>query len=355
MLLFQCDNCGHILFFENSRCHQCDAQQGILIRGTTFASRASREDRWLDPNSGAATWTRCANADLIGCNWLVDESDGVPHCAACRLNRTIPPLDTPEYLERWKALEAGKRRVLYSLYRLGIPPIDRNANAELGLCFDFLASSPDGSEIPLTGHSDGVITINIGEADPAQCEAMREEMNESYRTVIGHFRHEFGHHYWDRLAKSQPTFVDGFRSVFGDERRDYAEALRRHHESGPPEDWAARHVSAYASSHPWEDWAECWAHYLHILDTTETAHAFGLQFQSQLAFDPELALSPPSDPYESTDFEATLQAGSRLSIALNSFNRGMGHNDFYPFAPAEPVLEKIAWVHRQIRALRDVE
>ena len=57
----------------------------------------------------------------------------------------------------------------------------------------------------------------------------------------------------------------------------YAAALQAHYaKGGDVGPWAERHVSAYASAHPWEDWAETWAHYLHMMDAVDTALGFGM-------------------------------------------------------------------------------
>jgi hypothetical protein len=270
------------------------------------------------------------------CNWLAPA--GAPFCAACALNETIPDLSIPENVARWQALEAEKRRLVYALIRLGLPLTPRREDPA-GLAFAFLAD-PDPMFTErgrvLTGHAAGLITINIAEADPATREAMRDRMDEPYRTLLGHFRHESGHHYWDRLIAGT-GWLEPYRACFGDERADYAAALQAHYDNGPTPDWPQRHISAYAASHPWEDWAESWAHYLHMTATLETAWAFGLRAHSA---------RPDFDPYAEAEFGALIEQWMPLSVALNSLNRSMGHEDAYPFVLAAPVVEKLRLVHR---------
>jgi hypothetical protein len=91
--------------------------------------------------------------------------------------------------------------------------------------------------------------------------------------LLGHFRHEVGHYFWDRLVATDPHQLEEFRVLFGDDRQDYGEALKRHYDEGAPANWQDTYISMYATMHPWEDFAETWAHYLHIVDTLETAGA----------------------------------------------------------------------------------
>jgi hypothetical protein len=163
-----------------------------------------------------------------------------------------------------------------------LPVIGRDLHPRNGLGFEFLEDGPAMVDDELgtyrrviTGHSYGMITINLAEADPASRERMREQMNEPCRTLLGHFRHESGHDYWRRLI-TRGTRLNTFRRLFGDERIDYNESLTAYYRDGPEPDWTQRCVSAYASAHPWEVWAETWAHYLHMSDTLETAFSYGL-------------------------------------------------------------------------------
>jgi hypothetical protein len=244
-------------------------------------------------------------------------------CLSCQLTRTIP--DQPENLLRWQRLEAAKRRLVYTLLALDLP--------RDGLTFDFLV--PQADQPVLTGHARGVITINATEADDEARELARVNLNEPYRTLLGHFRHESGHYYFDQLVAPDPH---EFRHLFGDERQDYAEALQRHHENGPPPDWLEQgFISAYASSHPWEDWAETWAHYLHMVDTLETADAFGLKVQRLQA-----------EAGQQTAFHRLLEGWVPLTLALNSLNRSMGLQDLYPFVLSQAAIDKLRFVHQRI-------
>jgi hypothetical protein len=200
----------------------------------------------------------------------------------------------------------------------------------------------------MTGHEAGIITIALAEADDAQREYRRTQLNEPYRTLLGHFRHEVGHHYWDILV-SQSPHLDEFRRLFGDETADYATALQRHYADGPPPDWQAAFISSYATSHPWEDFAESWAHYLHLVDTAEVASSFGLRLAPRV--DPRGALNTrvEFDPYGLETLEPLIDSWAPLSALINSFNRAVGHGDAYPFVLTPPVIEKLGFIHALVR------
>jgi len=216
------------------------------------------------------------------------------------------------------------------------------------MAFSFLENDPAAGQV-FTGHESGLITINIAEADDPFREKMRVQMGEAYRTLLGHFRHEIGHHYWNRLIQDSPWLLR-FRERFGDERADYAQAQQRHYDGGPPQDWGLRFVSAYASMHPWEDWAETWAHYLHITDTLETARAYGLALRPKPVTDappqPRLAVRR-LDPHS---FEDLLAGWLPLTVALNNLNRSMGLPDSYPFILSDTAIEKLRFVHEVIES-----
>ena len=223
--------------------------------------------RLLTLNGGAA---RCANREAARCNWLVAREGEL--CASCRLTRTRPADDDPAALEQFRVAEAAKRWLLFELGELALPVRSWRERAG-GLAFELLSSE----RAPVTtGHADGVITLDVAESDDAHREALREQLGEPYRTVLGHFRHEVGHYYWPLLVPEGGA-RERCRALFGDEREDYGAALERHYETGPPPDWSQRFVSAYATMHPWEDWAETFAHYLHIWDTLQTAGAYGVR------------------------------------------------------------------------------
>jgi hypothetical protein len=292
---------------------------------------------------GAATGYRlCRNYTAHAvCNWAIPTGDGNPYCRACRLNHMIPNLADAHAKEAWHRMEMAKRRLLYALMALGLPVETKAENPSRGLAFDFLQDS--GPEKVFTGHSEGLITINIAEADDPFREKMREQMGETYRTVLGHFRHESGHYYWERLIDGGPL-QDQFRRLFGDERASYDAARERHYRQGPPPSWWDRFVSSYASMHPWEDWAETWAHYLHMVDGLETARAHGLSLRpAPTGAAPERAVNIRRIDIHS--FDDLLAGWLPLTVALNNMNRSFGTNDCYPFVLTEPAINKLRFVH----------
>lgn len=292
----------------------------------------------------------CTNYIHGTCNWLVPEGSGSGFCKACELNRTIPDLNNSDYNLRWKKLEVAKHRLVYSVLRLKLPLSSKVNDDENGLAFDFVADQSFKPEEKIfTGYSKGIITINIAEADDIEREMVRRAMQEVYRTLLGHFRHEIGHYYWSRLINGTER-ITGFRELFGDERTDYQEALKQNYRSGAPADWNERYISAYASSHPWEDWAESWAHYMHIIDTLETAYSFGLSVDPLISGSHEdLKADIKIDPYHITDFETIIGYWLPLTFAMNSLNRSMGLNDIYPFVISNPVKEKMKFIHEVIQ------
>jgi hypothetical protein len=295
----------------------------------------------------------CANAQYEVCNWLIPAEETEEFCAACVLNRTIPTLENMEHRLYWKKLELAKHRLVYSLLQLHLPVVSKQVDTEKGLAFDFLADpDPQFRETGkvMTSHSQGLITINIAEANDAEREKQRLQMGEPYRTLLGHFRHESGHYYWERLMRGRAD-LGAFRQVFGDENLDYSQALDQHYAS-PRQDWQTAFVSSYASAHPWEDWAETWAHYLHIVDTLETAFSFGLKVRPRVGQDQGLQAEITFDPYKQVEFAPLMDAWLPLTYAVNSLNRSMGEQDFYPFVLTPPVLEKLAFIHTIIQHSR---
>jgi hypothetical protein len=348
MKLFQCQHCGQLVYFENFRCETCGHDLGYLPDQAALSALELEGEVWRALGAdGKARYRFCANAAFGVCNWLVPADAAETRCAACRHNRTVPDPGVPDHLARWAKLEAAKHRLIYALQRLDLPLIDRTEDPEHGLAFDFLAELPDAPRV-LTGHDHGLITISLAEADDAERETMRQAMGEPYRTVLGHFRHEVGHHYWDLLVRDGGR-LDAFRALFGDERADYAEALKCHYDNGPSPDWSLRFISAYAASHPWEDFAETWAHYLHIVDTLEMGFAFGLKIRPRLPGTQDLAGSIAFDPYGAGDTQDLVDAWLPLVFAVNSLNRAMGQQDLYPFVLTQGVIEKLAFVHALVR------
>lgn len=359
MRLSTCNSCGQLVYFENTSCTACSASLGFNVESLKI--EAFRQDErgilqpfhpLLTPNKKNKTGKRyCANGLVYhACNWLLDEDDPNDLCVACRLNRTIPDLSEANNLTLWTKIEAEKRRLIYSLlaFSLLLTPTAIEAPQ---LEFDFLADSLSitgerGSV--LTGHADGLITLNINEADSAYREKMREQMAEPYRTLLGHFRHESGHYYWDVLVRNS-DWLDEVRHLFGDDSLDYAGALKSYYENGPAEKWQLNYVSAYASSHPWEDWAETWAHYLHIVDTLETARDFGLQVHPRLNDSEELHTEVDVNPYRTKNFRDIIENWFPLTYALNSLNRSMGHEHAYPFVLGDIVIQKLDLIHRVLQ------
>jgi hypothetical protein len=286
--------------------------------------------------AAAAVYRKCANyVDLGVCNWMIPASDEKAFCRACRLNNVIPDLSDPKNAALWAEVEKAKRRLIFSLDRLRLPLVSKEEDPVHGLAFDIKAD--EGSKRVLTGHADGLITLNLGEADAVQREHMREQLKERYRTLLGHFRHEVGHYYWEVLIRDTPA-LDAYRQLFGDEREDYAKALERHYSQGHPPGYDQTFITPYAASHSWEDWAETFAHYLHMRDTLETAQHFGF------------ATLPGGRMSMLSDSDALLTEWTELTIALNALNRSMGLPDAYPFAISPKVWEKITFVARTIRA-----
>jgi hypothetical protein len=322
---FACPTCRRLVTFESTRCLYC---------GTALAfDPAARE-------IGERT-IPCANEDIAACNWAAPAAGDL--CRSCALTRTRPAADDAEGMAAFPAAEAAKRRLLFELTELGLP-VESWRERPGGLAFELLSSA---REPVTTGHADGVITLDLAEADPARREQRRTELAEPYRTVLGHLRHEIGHYYQELLAPDPSPQRDACRRVFGDERADYQAALDAHYASGPPADWAECFVTAYATMHPWEDWAETFAHYLHIRDALQTAAAHGLRVEGPVI---ATADEPPlqSEPVADGDLPTLLDAWLPLTYALNAMNRSMGAGDLYPFVISPAVAAKLGFVHQLV-------
>ena len=344
---FYCQ-CGNSIFFRNTQCLVCRRRLGFAPEaGIMTALDALDDARWQVPASGrieGRIYRRCRNDTQYDvCNWLIPAESTHHFCPSCRLTRTIPDLDAPRHIELWSRLENAKRHLIFNLHQLRLPIVGRDADPDFGLAFDFLADADAETEFtePLagraqvtTGHANGVITINIAEADDVARARMREQMGEHYRTLIGHFRHEIGHYYWARLIDGR-AWIDEYRTMFGDERADYSASLQAHYAKGAPPDWQDRFVTPYASAHPWEDWAESWAHYLHIRDTLDTATEY------------QLVRSPPWQQ-NPRDFDALMHRWTHLAIGMNAVNRSMGLADAYPFVLNAGARTKLEFIHRVI-------
>ena len=354
---FSC-RCGRPVYFNNSVCLGCQAPLGFEpeLLQVRALQPGPQPDTWkVDGEEDAApTWKRCENfASPAGCNWLTRADEAETLCRSCRLNNTIPTLDNADNCQWWRKIENAKRRLVSQLLSLGLPVVSKvSEDPERGLMFDFLRSPKDGPHV-LTGHASGLITLNVEEADDSVREKIRHQMGEPYRTLLGHFRHEVGHYYWDRLV-AETSWLEKFRELFGDERQDYAAALKRNYEHGPPANWADQHISSYASVHPWEDWAESWAHYLHVVDSLDTALRFGLRGE-----DVEQAVEPftVDDLYDASAPDAQrvillINSWVQLTTVLNELARSMGQHDFYPFVMSRPVLRKIHFIQLIVKETR---
>jgi hypothetical protein len=348
MRLFRCQVCGQVLHFENVRCERCGHALGYLPGPATLSALEPDGRAWRALAVQEGRFRFCANADQEACNWLVPARSTESLCVACRHNRTVPDLSVPENLIPWRRWEVAKRRLIYTLRRLRLPLPDRRQDPAHGLAFDVLADPPGGGPHVMTGHEDGLITLALAEAEDAERERRRTAMGEPYRTLLGHVRHETGHFYWDILVRDGGR-LPAFRALFGDEREDYGEALRRHHAQGPPPDWRARCISAYATAHPWEDFAESWAHWLHMVDTLEMASSLGFAVRPEADAEGLLGAEVALDPYAASDIAALVGAWLPLTHAVNSLNRCMGAPDLYPFVLSPPVIAKLGFIHRTVR------
>jgi hypothetical protein len=377
-----------LVYFENVECLRCRAGLGFdpesreMVRVANDGDAGDGAGATPDPSDagdageaapdpsgggdhggGAAqvlpAAVRCANRFLAGCNWVLPRPQPGALCRSCRLTRTRPS-DTdlarvPDVTRRFVRAEAAKRRLVFQLLELRLPLVSRHEDPAWGLAFDFLVKQAE----PITiGHADGVITIDLAESDDAYRERMRVQLGEPYRTMLGHLRHEVGHYYWQVIVSGNTDELEGFRRLFGDERADYQQALERHYEQGPAPGWAEEHVSIYAAAHPWEDWAETWAHYLHIRDTLQTAASHGVivtgphfghrpvATRSGRGLDPSLTAAPSLKSPQ--DLDEILADWLPLTYALNAINRSMGRDPLYPFVLSRQVIERLRFVHDQV-------
>ncbi|TQV81783.1 zinc-binding metallopeptidase family protein [Denitrobaculum tricleocarpae] len=349
---FECQNCGQWLTFENSHCERCGHVLGYdPDYEDLIALVPERGDFWQALKDPARVFRFCANSAYQACNWLVPAEGPDALCQACRLNRIIPRLEESDHIVFWRRLEVAKHRMIYGLKRLNLPVLSKQDDPDKGVAFEFLSAADmpqDGAASVVTGHANGVITIDLSEADHVERERQRRDMSEPYRTLLGHFRHEIGHYYWERLVADQGRH-ESFRVLFGDERQDYGEALARHYEQGPPIDWPERYVSSYATMHAWEDFAETWAHYMHIVDTLETAEAYDLQVRRGLRRQQAEGTTTISQKGDSESFDAMIEAWLPMTYAVNSLNRSMGQPDLYPFVLSQFAIDKIEFVHELIQ------
>jgi hypothetical protein len=348
MKLFKCQACGQLLYFQNTKCEKCGRRLGYIANAETLSALEPEGDNWRARAVRNKLYRFCANAAFGVCNWMIEAESPETFCVTCRHNRTIPDTSIESNVTAWRKIELAKHSLFYTLLKLKLP-LDGRDDPDAGirerLVFDFLASpATPGAQTIMTGHSNGLITLALEEADDVERENRRTTMHEPYRTLLGHFRHEVGHYYWDVLVRDGGQ-LDGFRAVFGDERQDYSQALQKHYAEGAPANWQDNFVSAYATTHPWEDFAETWAHYLHIVDGLEMAGAFGLYVNPPLDREGQLQAEVDFQPYRAPDIETLVDTWIRLSQALNALNRVMGVPDFYPFILTPAVIKKLGAIH----------
>jgi hypothetical protein len=337
MKTFRCV-CGGRVFFDNTQCLLCDRELGFLPEAGTLVGLEQATDGVHATPYGP--YKKCENYAARGvCNWLVPADSPETLCRACRLNHVVPDLSNAENLALWAEIEKAKRRLIYTLDQLHLPVVSQRDDPQSGLAFDIKADTAESRV--LTGHADGLITLNLGEADTVTREQARVAFKERYRTLLGHFRHEIGHYFWERLVRDGGR-LELFREHFGDETRDYAQCLADHYAAPANTEWSDDFITAYASSHPWEDWAETFAHYLLMLDTLDTSREFGF------AGAPSPELNLPG----ATEFDLLVDEWAELVLALNALNRSMGLPDPYPFSISKIVRDKLEIVHRIVREAR---
>lgn len=355
MKSFHCNHCEQLVFFESVSCVNCGRLLAYLPdRQVMGALEETEPGQWrYQARTVEARYRLCENYQQNNvCNWAIPAGDDARACQSCQLTQPTPELSDQTHRHAWFKLETAKRRLVYTLQQLRLPLVSKNVDATRGLAFQFKAEQ--SNQPVLTGHANGLITINFAEADDAIREQRRANLQEAYRTLLGHFRHESGHYYWDRLIANTDQ-LPAFRALFGDEQQNYAASLQRHYQkhyeySAPP-DWQENFISAYASSHPWEDWAECWAHYLHMIDVIETAVSCGLSLRPR----------HPNDPLLETDtriirrrrFEEVIDAWFSVTYVLNNLNRSLGQQDAYPFVLSAPAIEKVRFVHQVVEKYSD--
>lgn len=336
MRLFHCDHCGQIVPFSACRCPACDAALGYVAEHRTI--------RVLVPTADPAVFAtgfcdlplwRCLNS-AWGCNWMLPAASDTPWCRSCRLTRNRPDEARPDAIEAWMTAEAAKRRLVHQLDELALPVEIRSTTSPDGLAFDLVYLPGEGG---ITGHLDGVVTLDLAETDERHRDDLRRRLGEPFRTVVGHLRHEIGHHYWGRLV-GQTNNIDHFRRLFGDEREDYREAVERHYSASDGAWDRTRFVTAYAASHPLEDWAETFAHYLHILDATDTAIAHDL-------IPPDSTGLNNGNELARLEIDDILGAWRPINTAVNAIAETLGAPAVYPFEPIGAVVNKLAFVHQQ--------
>ncbi len=365
MRVFNCDACGHPVFFDSVQCVHCGATLAFLpeqlhvaclrpVSGTRDSVLWESLSSLTSGKPPGRLYKMCSHRGPVGqCNFALPADDPHALCESCRQTRWLPDLSDPSNALRWTRIEAAKRQLFYTLARLGLGP----RPGEDGPRFELLADLPGQAPV-MTGHANGTITLNVVEADDAERARRRQALHEPYRTLVGHLRHESGHFFWDRLVVGAGR-IEEFRRLFGDERQDYGQALQNYYARNPmDEQWRDNFVSAYATSHPWEDWAESWAHYLHMVDLLETAASYGTCItmpggsgtSTGSVTQPALCVQDPFAVHARPDFGTMLDQWVPLTLLTNSLNRSLGHGDAYPFALSAGARRKLEFVHAAVNA-----
>lgn len=352
MRAFACPVCNDFTPFEQDRCPSCQANLSLHLPSKSMYATTD----------GVAIvdgqrWVRCTQADTLGCNWLTpaeqadDDAYQRGRCLADSLIRHEPAPDDTLAREKLVPATQALRRLIYQLSDIGLP-IEPWWRSEGGLAFDLLSSYTTGEKV-IIGHAGGVITIDLVETLDAYREQLRVTLGEPYRTMLGHFRHEVGHYYQNILVENgsgATRYLPECRTLFGDETASYRDGIARHYKFGAPDNWQASFISEYATMHPWEDFAECFAHYLHITDTIDTCREAGMVLQAQ-----RVRFSAPRDivaleSYADVPVERLLFDWKWMSLFFNRVNTAMGKHPLYPFELPPPVISKLGFVHRVIRS-----
>lgn len=338
MHVFHCDRCGAILPFDAATCGSCDAIIGYVGDDRRLRVLSPTADPAVFRLDGAdqLVW-HCLNA-AWGCNWTVPNEADNTWCRSCQLTRGRPDVGRPDAVAAWVEAEAAKRRLVHQLDGVGLPIVVRSDANPDGLAFDLVHLPGEGG---ITGHLDGVVTLDLTETDEVHRDDLRRRLGEPFRTVIGHLRHEVGHHYWGYLVQPGDG-LDEFHDLFGDPELDYAAAIDQYYATATA-DWdATRFISSYATSHPHEDWAETWAHYLHITDALDTAVAHDL-------VPPDSAGLLIGDHVGALEFGEILDAWRPINRAVSAVAATLGTPPPYPFEPSGRVIDKLSFVHRRLR------
>ena len=345
---FACPVCQSFVPFEAHNCARCDTPLGLHVPSRAMVAitegRAHIDDQW---------WVRCNQQITLGCNWLTEEEQSAEQrgrCLAGSLIKREPDADDTPAREKLMPTAAAMRRLVYQLLNIGLP-VDPYWRTEGGLAFDLLSSYSTGEKVTI-GHANGVITIDVVESLDDYRESLRVRLGEPYRTLLGHFRHEIGHYYQNILVENgsgATKYLTRCRQLFGDERAGYADSLKRHYQLGAPDGWEASFISEYATMHPWEDFAECFAHYLHITDTMDSSREAGMVLHAdrvRFAASRDIA---PLESYDNASIERLLFDWRWISSFFNRINAAMGKGPLYPFDIPPAVVDKLGFVHRVIR------